>query len=350
MPERLWRSILVLGPVLVLALAFSLLWEVQVTAERPDDDDLSVRTDRVAQLADAYITRVVGVTSHLAIAPDVVGLAEKSAARSATGKDAETQARWSTTANVAGDPFFDIQKQPVSQFFADVKAADSAYREIFLADREGRLLAASNRTEDFQQKDDPWWPKKEDFDRFTDACRRLPMSCVSLSRIEWDASAGVFGFDVVLPVVTPGGHTVGVLKAVVDPSELEALIRFAALSQGLDVALVNPAGARVFSREPFFNPMAVPPIRDLRPGNEGSWPLAGSRKNGPVAFVRKLRSPVPGGWFVAIADRDSHRDGRWKPYALWCLFTLGMFLIAAGAFAVRVPGRAEAPEEREAAA
>jgi hypothetical protein len=34
---------------------------------------------------------------------------------------------------------------------------------------------------------------------------------------------------------------------------------------------------------------------------------------------------------------------------LWCLFTLGMFLIAAGAFAVRGPVRTEASEKREAA-
>lgn len=352
-PSRMWRWILILGPVLVVALAYQSLWTLRA-AERPDSADMSVETDRVARLIDAYIARVVGVTAHLAIAPDIVRLAEASTTRSVTGADEAVQTHWSESANAAGDPFNAIRSQSVSQFFADVKAADKAYREIFLADLKGRLIAASNRTEDFQQNDDSWWPK--DLDKVKPSCRRNPMDCVSLSSVEWDPSAGLFGYDVVLPVVNSNGQPVGVLKAVVDPSELDGLLKFAALSRELDVTLINAKGVQIFSRELFLkNPKALPCLRHLLPGNEGSWPLAGScqdataesRRKEPVAFVRRLSSPVAGGWFVAITGQDDG-GGAWMTYALWCLFTLGMFLIAAGAFAVRVPAGTEGSEEREA--
>jgi hypothetical protein len=350
---RAWRLILVLGPVLVVALAFQSIWTLRDDESRPDPADMSVEAGRVAQLADAYIRRMVGVTSHLAVAPEVVSLAKASTARSITGRDDEIESRWASAVNVVNDPFIPIRDQPVSRYFVDVRAADSAYREIFLSDMNGRLIAASNRTEDFQQKDDLWWPKDKDLKMVTAACRRLPMTCVHLSGIKWDPSAGVFGYAVVLPVVdTDGGKVkiVGILKAVVDPKELDTLLQFAALNPGLDVTLLDADGVRVFSRKPFFPPKdekkdkdgkketaktEQPRLGELKPGNEGSWPLSGTRQDGKTVFVRRLESPVAGGWFIAVTERDQGRDGLWRSYVLWCLLTLGMFLVAAGAFAVR---------------
>lgn len=333
--SRAWRWILVLGPVFVAALGIQTLWTLRAAAERPVFAGMSVETDRVAQLIDAYITRVVRVTSHLAMTPDVVKLARSGPESPPTAKDETTESRWPGLANAKDDPYAEIRKRPVSRFLADVKATDSAYREIFLADRGGRVLAASNRTENFLQSKDPWWP---DLTKVQASCRRLPMSCVHLGSIEWDASAGLFGYDVVLPVIDEDGQAVGVLKTVVDPGELDGLLEFAASSRDLDVTLINAKGVQIFSREPFFtDPKTVPRLQDLLPGNEGSWPLTGAGRDGPVAFVRRLSSPVEGGWFVVIADRDHHGNSAWKPYALWGLFTVGLFLITAGAFAVRVP-------------
>jgi hypothetical protein len=345
--SRVWRWILVLGPVLVAALGIQTLWTLRTAAERPDSTDMSVESDRVARLIDAYITRVVGVTSHLAITPDVVKLAESGPESPPTPEDKTIESRWLVSANTEDDFYTrTIHDRPVSRFFADVKGTDSAYREIFLADRGGRVVAASNRTENYLQDKDPWWPK--DLETAKPLCRRSPVDCVSLSSIEWDASAGLFGYDVVLPVVNTDDQPVGVLKAVVDPSELDGLLKFAALSRNLDVTLINAKGVQIFSREPFFTDLKTAPrLQDLLPGNEGSWPLTDAGRDGPVAFVRRLSSPVQGGWFVAIADRD-HHSSSWKPYALWGLFTVGMFLITAGAFAVRLPDAAEGSEEGEA--
>lgn len=224
------------------------------------------------------------------------------------------------------------------------------YRELLLADAQGRLIAASNRTEDFLQKDDPWWPAH--LTGFTDACRRKPLTCVRLTDVNWDQSAATVGYDVVLPAISQDKQVVGVLKVVVDPHELDALLRFAATNSGLDIALVDVEGMRLLTREQFFaqgearmedpnEPSST--LRGLPLGGETSLQLT---DKGLTVYVRRLSSPIEEGWFIAVTDRDRDDAGVWKTYALWCLFTLGMFVVAAGAFAVRGSDSAEASAER----
>jgi len=355
-PSHVLRWMLVLGPILVLVLAFKSLWTLRAATAHLDPDEMSIVADRVAQLVDAYLARIVGTTSSLVIVPDVASLAAEQSARPLTPEDALTEKNWKRSANTRDDPFLRLEKEAVSWFLRDLTAAEGGvYREILLADAEGRLIAASNRTEDFRQndKDDPWWPAN--LKLFTDSCRRVPLKCVRMTDVGWDQSAATFGYDVVLPVVTRGKQAVGVLKAVVDPRELEALLRFATLNSEVDVALINAQGMRFLTRERFFTEGATEAedqkepssrLRALAPGGETSWPLA---EKGPAVYVRRLSSPVEEGWFIAVTDRDHDDSGAWKTYVLWCLFTLGMFVIAAGAFAVKGPGPAEAPAEREVA-
>jgi hypothetical protein len=343
--SHLWRWLLIVGPILVLGFAFQSLWMQRAATAHPDSDDISIEADRIAQLADAYIARVAGVTSYFAVTPEVVELAATSSARSFTAADTDAETNWETLAGTKDDPFVSIHGEPVSAFFRDLTAvAGGSYREIFLADAKGRLIAASNRTEDFQQADDSWWPA--DMTHVTASCRHLPLECVHITDVEWDSSAATFGYDVVLPVVTSEGHAVGVLKAVVDPRELNELLSFAESSHRFDVALINAKGMRLLSHERFFDEQTSSKLRELTPGSEASWQLAGSRKNGPIAFVRRLSSPIEEGWTIAVADRDHGDAGLRKTYVLWCLFMLGLFVITARAFAVTVPGRNEAPGER----
>jgi hypothetical protein len=344
-PSHVLRGALVLGPVLVLALAFQSLWTLRAATAHPDSDDMSSAADRVAQLVDAYLARIASTTSNLAIVPEVVRLAENSSSPY-SAEDELVAERWQSSSGE--DPFVHLRDEPVSVFFRDLTSATGGiYREIFLSDAQGRVVAASNRTEDFKQNDgdDPWWPK--DLKRFTDSCRHVPMSCVQITNIEWDDSAGSLGYDVVLPVVTPGGNTVGVLKAVVDPRELDGLLNLAMLNNQFDIALINAEGMQLLSRKRFFaeNQETFERLRALAPGGETSLPLAGPGQDGPVAFVRRLSSPLEGKWSIAVVDRNQGDDEAWKTYVLWCVFTIGMFVIAAGAFAARIPAPAEAPVE-----
>jgi len=347
--SRVWRCILILGPTLVVAVAFQSLWSLRISSAHPNSDEMSVETDRLALLIDAYISRVVGVTSYLAIAPEVVTLAQHSD-KPITDKDKEIEKDWRKLTVDRSDKFTrDIRPQPLSKYFSDLKASDGAYREIFLADRHGKVLAASNRTENYLQINDRWWPKNLENARPEDliACRHLPLKCVRISGMEWDSSAGLVGYYIVIPVATPEGKWVGALKAVIDPKELNNLLNFAAYKEEEQIGLVDAEGVEVFSGEPFFGKKNRLGLSDLDSGGEGSWSLDKSRQKGPIAFVRRLSSPVVGGWFIAVADREVKDDGNWKAYLMWCLLVLGLFLVAAGAFSVRVQAAVETPIESE---
>lgn len=337
-----WRWVLILGPILVMTLAFQALWTLRVTSARPDDDDMSVEAGRVAGLVDAYIKRVAGVTSFLTLAPEVVKLAEDSSKLPLTPADREIETNWGKQ---AGNERFDaIQAQPVSMFFKDLTAVRGAFREIFLTDTEGRVIAASNRTENYLQANEhSWWPKHPE--QAKASCRRLPQECVRITDVEWDASAAVFGYAVVLPVLTPAGQWVGVLKAVVDPGELDTLLKFASSRQRAEIVLVNAQGKPLLSHDPFFDPEAASLLGGLSRGQESSLHLT---KGGPLAFVRRLSSPLDGGWVVAVTDRGQGEPRLWQRYVLWCLLTLVMFVIAARAFAVTVPRGDEIRSERTA--
>jgi hypothetical protein len=354
-PSQVLRWILVLGPILVLALALQSLWALRVAAAHPDPDEMSVVADRVAQLVDAYLKRIAGTTSNLAVVPEVVQLAAiRSSRPSIAAEDALVDQLWRETApGATGDPFAKLKDTPVSVFFRDLTATEGGiYREIFLADSKGRLVAASNRTEDYIQNDrgDSWWPAN--LKNFQDPCRRVPLDCVKITNVEWDPSAAALGYDVVLPVVMPGRGAVGVIKAVVDPHELGALLDLAMLNDRFDVALIDTEGVRLLSRKPFFaeNRKTSARLRALPAGAETSLPLAGPGEEGPVAFVRRLSLPHEGRWSIAVADRGQGDAEVWKASVLWFVFTLGMLAIAAGAFAVKLPASDEAPAERRAGA
>jgi hypothetical protein len=347
---RAWRALLVLGPLLVLAFAFRALWTLRAASERADADDMSVVADRVARLVDAYLGRVTGMTSHIAAVPEVVRLAAERSQRPLDETDRAADRDWRTRAGTEGDPFAAVRAEPLSAFFQDLTgAAGGLYREVFLADARGRLVAASNRTEDFLQADDAWWPA--DLTHFGASCRLVPMECVRITDVAWDPSASAFGYDVVLPVVTADAgegpsakaRVVGVLKAVVDPAELQQLLGLAGLDRRLDVALVDSRGMRLLSPKRFFDERDAARLRELARGSEASWPLPGQGDEDRMALVRRLASPIDGGWVVAVAPVEGGGGGVGRAYALWCLFTLGMFVVAAGAFAVRGSRAAPAP-------
>jgi hypothetical protein len=131
-----------------------------------------------------------------------------------------------------------------SQFLADIVAHDTIYREILVTDRQGRLVAASNVTSDYFQADEDWW--KGSFD---DGRGR-----VVVTDVRRDESAGVYAFEIAVPVPSPGAEELsGVMKIVADSREM--LVGIAGLDVGNtgEAMLVRPDGSIVFSRRS-YNP------------------------------------------------------------------------------------------------
>ena len=81
------------------------------------------------------------------------------------------------------------------------------FKEIFATDSKGLLVASTNKTTDYWQADEEWWQKA------------VNARGIYLTGISYDQSAGVYSIDMCLPV-RHGGKLVGVIKGVVDLSEI----------------------------------------------------------------------------------------------------------------------------------
>jgi len=81
------------------------------------------------------------------------------------------------------------------------------FAEILLTDRFGQLFAATGRTTDYYQADEPWWVgvKGEDGPR------------IFIPPVDYDASTRVWSIDLCVPIVQEG-RLLGIAKAVLDLS------------------------------------------------------------------------------------------------------------------------------------
>jgi hypothetical protein len=128
-----------------------------------------------------------------------------------------------------------------SQFLADLVSHDSIYREVLVTDRYGRLVAASNVTSDYDQSDEEWWVQA--FYR--------GQGRVSVTDVQRDESAGVYAFDIAVPVPAPSGDELaGIMKIVADSREMLTGIGGLELGATAEAALLRPDGSIVFSRRP----------------------------------------------------------------------------------------------------
>ncbi len=95
--------------------------------------------------------------------------------------------------------------------------------EILVADAQGRLLAATDKTTDYDQADESWWQQ---------AMNLRPGEAV-LEGLAVDQSAHIFSFDIALPLFAKNKERpVGVLKAVVNASPLFASVPVFAADSG----------------------------------------------------------------------------------------------------------------------
>ena len=90
--------------------------------------------------------------------------------------------------------------------------AHDGYAEIFVADAQGLLVGATNRTSDYYQADEDWWVQGYAEGR----------GKAFYGEIEYDESAMSESIPVYLPVMDPQtGKAIGVIKAVVDVTAIK---------------------------------------------------------------------------------------------------------------------------------
>lgn len=357
-----WQVILWLGPPALLLSAALTYWHAQQALARDlDDDALGQSAQRIAHAADVYMRRVVNGIADIAASPQVMDLATESNRRGAiVDADCTLDHHWQTVKNGSGkeqvssqcegwfsrmslstSSVHDAEERRLTEILGSetsqylqhlVKTAGTVLKEFALADRYGRLVAASVRTDDYLQNDDSWWPK--DLEGFR-SCSASPPECALYRDVSWDESANAYGMDVTLPV-RDGDTLAGVLKVVVDPLELNDIAR---LSDGaVTVELLRRDGRELLERG--TKTMFDDGNTDTPPGDQtnavkvlvrgGETVLR--RAAGNVA-VRALKGPMGSYWIAVAQPAVAAAETAWRVPAAWLLLTIATLLLTAFAAA-----------------
>lgn len=104
-------------------------------------------------------------------------------------------------------PMPSILNNPAAAHLKHLQREDDRMAELFLTDRFGQLVAATERTSDYYQGDEDWWQQT-----FNAGAGRIYIPPVS-----YDESSGVWGVDLCLPVRHKGA-VIGIVKIVIDAS------------------------------------------------------------------------------------------------------------------------------------
>jgi hypothetical protein len=226
--------VLLIGTAIVLNIGQARLHETAAAR-------LAQSAEYTAATVDAYVFRRILDASILGRVPEVRRAAAQGNEVAFDRAAAEERDRqWQSEAAAAGRN--GLLQSPASQFLADIVGHDPIYREILVTDRQGRLVAASNVTSDYYQGDEDWWTASFDGGR----------GRVIVTDVRRDESAGVYAFDIAVPVPAPtGDEIVGVMKIVADSREMLVGIAGLELGNTGEAMLVRPDGSIVFSRRSY---------------------------------------------------------------------------------------------------
>lgn len=226
--------VLVIGTAIVLSIGRARLKEVQGTR-------LSEMAEYIAAAVDAYMFRSILDAAVLARVPDIRRAAAEGNERPFDeGAATALDRKWQTSQTAFAERSA-LLESAASKFLADVARNDPVKREILVTDRHGRLVAASGITTDYFQADEDWWRQAFDGGR----------GRASLSDVTRDESAGVYAFEVAVPVPALSGSDVaGVMKMVVNSREMLADVAGVDFGTSAEATLVRPNGSIVFRRRP----------------------------------------------------------------------------------------------------
>jgi hypothetical protein len=228
--------VLVVGTAIVVSIGQARLHETQSVR-------LGQAAEYTAAAVDAYVFRRILDAAMLARVPEIRRVAADGNVRPYDqARTAELDQQWQTDRKAASAAT-GLLATPASLFLTDLVRHDPIYREVLVTDRSGRLVAASNITSDYFQADEPWWIQSFDNGR----------GRVTVTDVRRDESAGVYAFEIAVPVPGPvpgGDDLAGIVKIVADSREMLAGIGGLELGTTGQATLVRPDGSIVFSRDP----------------------------------------------------------------------------------------------------
>ena len=344
---RVLTVVLLVGlPVLAIGIAI-VLSVGQARLKQAQGERLAEMAEYMAASVDAYVFRSILDTSMLARVPDIrevaaAGSRQPFDERNALERDRQWIADPAAAAARAG-----LLDSRASRFLADLTRHDPVNREILVTDRHGRLVAASNVTSDYFQADEGWWRQA-----FDDGRGR-----VTLTDVRHDASAGVYAFEIAVPVPAPeSGELAGVMKIVADSREMLTGIGGIEFGATAEAMLVRSDGTIVFRRLPHGD-------RDRFFAADHLWAelearAARQEPTGPIQFdagengterlvvlaPSQLRRSFPElTWFVALSIDEGELLASFESLAWYLLLAFALTAIAVLGIALWFSLRLAAP-------
>jgi hypothetical protein len=239
--RRVLTTLLIVAfPILVLGARY-VVDRGQARVQESESVRLAQVAEHMAASADAYVFRRIVDAAVLARVPEIRRAAAEGSLQSfnerdVLQRDAEWQQKRQAPPSLSG-----VLQNPAARFLADIAKQDALYREILVTDRQGRLVAASQVTTDYFQADEPWWTQALDDGR---------QGRITVSDVRRDDSAGIYAFDIAVPVADPAGSDlVGIMKIVASSQEMLAGIGGLELGATGRAMLIRADGSIVFSRE-----------------------------------------------------------------------------------------------------
>ena len=181
-----------------------------------------------------------------------------------------------------------LTSTPGARFLKNLQKVNSSFKEIFLTDLRGYVVAATGKTSDFDQgpEDDPpfgekWWAAaKEKGEHIGD--------------IAYDESAGAYSIDVNMSIKTDDDETVGIIKVVYSVENIPKLIGDTGQGNLRHYELLNRYGYIVAATETDQAEILKDTSRVVLPDNNEVWKDR-ARKNG-YAIGLKGEEKVLVGW------------------------------------------------------
>ena len=177
---------------------------------------------------------------------------------------------------------------PLSARLIAFKKLDPLWHEVFVTGARGQLIAATNRTSDFRQDDESWWRN----------AHKLKGRAAWVEGVGFDQSAGIYALEVSFPLCkTEGGPIVGVLKGVLDASQLFASVpasngeaglrREVVLSDGRVLARLDDANYQPLSARLGGDGVAALGLGATNSDPRGGWTAAalGASDDAPIRLA-----------------------------------------------------------------
>lgn len=333
--------VLVIGAAVVIAIGQARLRDWQA-------DRLVKVAEYTSGAVDAYVYRRILDAALLGRVPDVRRAAAESSGRPYDASSTAAQDRAWQTDGTAAAARSGLLSTPASQFLTDLVRHDSIYREVLVTDRHGRLVAASNVTSDFFQADEDWWIQAFDNGRWR----------VSVTDVRRDESAGVYAFEIAVPVPSPsGGEVVGIMKIVADSREMLTGVGGLELGNTGEAALVRPDGSIIFSRQAhreadrFFAAQLLQQrldLRELRNEAQGSMTFVAQAADGANRVVAlapsQLGRSFPNlNWLVALSIEQNELLTPFRSLVWYLMLVFALTAIAVLAIALWLSLRLASP-------